>query len=283
MLVDLIKYYLISIVLQNRQKCCYNGFLYQHYEVEDFEMLIRYCNSALAAMLLIFAFNGNVLADSWEVYIGGGMAYVDSDCDSNRTYQATIPNPNFSWTTRVTETAGSCDEEVGYQVHAGADYVFDGFLLGVEIGYIDVDLDFSGRGAIAFVQNNGDNLDNPVFTDNLTGGGDVESSSFFYGVRFGGSFMDDRLSPYLRLGLHRYDFERTTRATGNPSGVAYPTLVYSDDGTDLYYGVGIEYDVWKEDNHGFGLRLDYTIYDVDQYGDSKILALTGQYEFGILN
>ena len=251
MLVDLMKYYLISIVLQNRQKCCYNGFLYQHYEVEDFEMLIRYCNSSLAAIFLIFAFNGNALAEDWEGYLGGGITYSDADCDGvARTATVTV--------------SGTCDEDVGYRIHAGADYIDSGFLLGIEAGYAAIDVDYS------FVAT-------PTGGNSTRGIGDAELDSFFYGTRFGGSFMDNRMSAYLRLGLHTYDLELGARAT--VSGTTRSVRL-SDDGTELYYGIGVEYDIWKDGNHAFGVRLDYTLYDVGNYGDIKSLDLTGQYEFG---
>lgn len=189
-------------------------------------MLIRNLTIALAAAL---AMSGNALAQGVEAYVGGGVTYGDADCGS-----------------------ATCDEEVGYQIHAGADYIGEGWLLGVEVGYLATDFEAS------------------VNVLGLRVSGDYEVSTISYGVRAGGSLMEDRLTPYVRVGAHSYDAKVSSGGIG-----------VSVDGTELYYGVGIEYDVWKGESNALGVRLDYTVYDADTAGDVKVLGLTGQYEFNL--
>ena len=220
-------------------------------------MLIRKLTIAFAATL---AMSGNALAEGVEAYIGGGVTYSDADCDGSAS--GTVG------TAAYTGTLTDCDEEAGYQIHAGADYVSDdGWLLGVEVGYLSTDFESTYR-VVAQTS--------PVTT--ITGNADYEVSTVFYGVRAGGNFMEDRLTPYVRIGAHSYDAETTVSGTVGSTAVSRSI---STDGTELYYGIGIEYDFWKEQGNGLGIRLDYTVYDADTAGDVKVLGLTGQYEFNL--
>ncbi len=101
--------------------------------------------------------------------------------------------------------------------------------------------------------------------------------------------MDERLDAYVRGGFHSYDTDSVsysaTYGFNLAAAAALPNTftgsIAAGDGTDIYYGIGVEYDVWKEDEHGFGVRLDYTRYDLDDFGDLDVVSLTGQYEFDL--
>ncbi len=89
---------------------------------------------------------------------------------------------------------------MSYQINAGVDYKTDsGWLLGVEIGYLVQEFD-------AELQNTSV-ADTTTATDriNVTQPSDIGIDSIFYGIRLGGSFLDERLDAYVRGGFHSYD------------------------------------------------------------------------------
>ena len=195
----------------------------------------------------------------WRLFAGGGVNFTDDICSDANDLRTGVAG----MATRV-RTVASCKEDTGYSFFGGVDYVMApatasgaALLLGVEVGYHSLD------GDLAFVET--DTGDTSI---NIVRNSKLENDTIAYGARIGGSFYDNRLRVYARGGYHSWDFELQDIVE-----YELPRITY--DGTDPYYGVGAEFDIYQADRFSVGGRVTWTRYEAKLLGIDTELDVVG--------
>ena len=138
---------------------------------------------------------------------------------------------SFGWTdidtgvSAVTGTAKLDEEDTGYKFFAGLEL---NKIFSAEVHYANI-------GEATLTGNNGDTfvLDGAPFT--FTANGTTMEAE---GTSFGISALarlpiDGKIKPFVKLGVHFWDIDAKL---SSPVG----TASFNDDGTDIFYGVGVE-------------------------------------------
>ena len=110
--------------------------------------------------------------------------------------------------------------------------------IAIEIAYRDY-----GEAEDSFIDSFGDNINDTV-----------ESDSIDFGVK-GMLPLGDKFSLIGRVGMARWDYELSETDSAFPGEV----FKVDDDGTDIYYGVGAQFNVTEQ----FFVTAEYTVLEMD--------------------
>lgn len=165
------------------------------------------------------------------------------------------------------------DTDTGYSIGIG--YEFNKYL-SFEAGYLDLGETSIGSSAAS----SGTLYGKPyTFTGTLTA--TAETDGYYIGPIVSLPFSD-KCEAYAKIGVYVWDLDADATATGT---LTYDSVVYagsvqasaSDDGTDLYYGLGTSYDITDK----FTVRADWTRYDIES-DDVDLFAVGAVFKFGKL-
>lgn len=162
--------------------------------------------------------------------------------------------------TNTTGTARLDEDDTGFKILVGKKI---DKTISIEGFYVDF-------GEASLTGNTGDNFDlggaTFVFTTNNA---KIASSATAFGVN--GKFthaFNDKSSIAGRIGLYMWDAKFTV------SGASIASTTLSDDGTDLFYGIGYKYNINKQ----YALTLDYDLYTTDD-DDLDMISLGVLFNF----
>ena len=155
--------------------------------------------------------------------------------------------------------------DMAYKVFGGIDYNRDLFMVGGEIGY------WSANGVIGARREK----EAPAsLSGSEAKNGSTDTDTFYYGLRLGLNFWHRRLTPYVTGGLHSRKLNALWDATVSGRSIL--------DGTDPYYGLGIEYDFWPLRGLGtFSLHGKWERFSFDSAGDVDFYGMSVLYEFDL--
>ncbi|MES9846492.1 MAG: outer membrane beta-barrel protein [Candidatus Sedimenticola sp. PURPLELP] len=146
--------------------------------------------------------------------------------------------------------------------------------IAIEGGYRDLgEINANATGSI-----NGTYLGKP-FVATGTVGVDVETTGFFLGGDFSLP-VSDKVSAHVKAGIFKWDADLTGSGTGSITydGTVYATgtaLTGSEDGTDLYFGLGADYKL----NDSVGLGVQWVRYKDILDTDIDVFEATVNYSF----
>ncbi|MDD9800685.1 MAG: outer membrane beta-barrel protein [Gammaproteobacteria bacterium] len=219
-------------------------------------------NLFMAAFVVAFTFAlqpANAQDDVGRWYLGGGIGQSEEDdyCDGSSTLAL--------GSGRITVT--NCDgKDTGVKLYGGYHF-HENF--SVEGGYADFG-ETKGGGIIdgTFQTSTGSRtFNNDPFTVK-------EEASSLFGAVVGRINVRPKVTLLGKIGVHRWDYELT------PGGAA--TIPSSDNGVDLFYGIGGE--VAPFPNEKIKLRAEYEMFKLDDVndtadGDISLLSLGLTYTF----
>ena len=183
-------------------------------------------------ILVCFIFlTGIAIAQETKWYFGAGYGLSDVD----------------TGVSGLTGTATLDEEDSGFKFFGG--FQFNKFV-GVEIAYVDF-------GEAELRGNNGDTFVVDGVTYQFTASNasiDAEATAFVIetvlslplGDVSGNDFLN-YLTPFLKVGVHFWDIEYSISASN------LTTTTADDDGTDLVFGAGIDFNLFKN----VGLRAEW--------------------------
>jgi len=181
----------------------------------------------LLLILFVSLFTACSYAGDQSWYIGGSIGQTDFD----------------SGVTNLTGTAKMDEEDTGYTFFVGLKATDN---VAFEVSYADF-------GEFSLSGNNGDNFtiagEAWAFTANNVNIA-MESSGFTFSV-LGSLPVHERIAPFARLGVNIWEMKAASDSTTAGS--------LEDDGTDIYYGGGIDFEVIKS----ISIRTEYSQYLFD--------------------
>ncbi len=166
------------------------------------------------------------------------------------------------------------DTDIGYSVGIG--YEFNKYLA-FEAGYINL-----GEVTATATGNYSGTYNGAPFTATGTVNLEAETDGFYFGPQV--SFpVTDRLDLYAKVGLFSWDVDVKAIASGS---LTYGGTVYagsseataSDDGTDVYFGAGLSYDVTDI----ITVKADWTRFNDVSDTDIDFIAAGLVFKFGKL-
>lgn len=223
-------------------------------------------------LIKIFAISTIFFASSATADLGGFYGVIG--------FQQSNADENLSALTQM--GLPSSDDDGG--VNFGLGYEYNKYIA-VELGFVDLGNVLSiGQGT--FNDGGGGGPVSGSYAGipySYTAGaqGDLNLNTEVEGFTLGGLFsypFTEKASVYAKAGVYFWDMETTgsgevtngnltINGTTYNSGFGAFTTSVSDDGNDLFYGVGLEYDF----TDAMSVRADYTAYeaaniDIDAYG-----------------
>lgn len=194
---------------------------------------------------LIISFN--LSAEEKGFFVGGSIGYTSVDTVDESTLNSTLA------TAGITATSDVDDNDLGWKLFAG--YNFNQYF-GVELGYVDLgeaeaDVTITAPTAV---------------TANI----DAEADGFtFAGIaRYP---VNEKFDVFGKVGAFVWDVEGTASVT---SGATTAALNAEDDGTDIMFGFGAEYEI----RNNIGVRIEWERYEVDSE-DADLFSLGLEYDF----
>ena len=201
-------------------------------------------------ILVCFIFlTGIAIAQETKWYFGAGYGLSDVD----------------TGVSGLTGTATLDEEDSGFKFFGG--FQFNKFV-GVEIAYVDF-------GEAELRGNNGDTFVVDGVTYQFTASNasiDAEATAFVIetvlslplGDVSGNDFLN-YLTPFLKVGVHFWDIEYSISASN------LTTTTADDDGTDLVFGAGIDFNLFKN----VGLRAEWERFmfddEIDLFSGSIVI------------
>ena len=194
--------------------------------VGSFNQTVEIDMKKMILAVAVLAASGSTFAEG--VYMG--VSYGNTDVDTGVS--------GLTWTARLDE------DDNGWKIYAGMDINENVF---VEAQYADL-------GEASLTGNNGDRFTADgtqyVFTaNNVSIKADATSlgASVGYKIPTASGF-----TPFAKIGLQRWESDTTVAAGGGG-------YTDNDDGTDLFYGAGVSYNV----NESIAIRAEFERYDID--------------------
>lgn len=192
------------------------------------------CFNSLVARLLVSAFlvlgvgiaNAQTGGDT-RTYAGIGLGWAEGDgegCDASGAFSGTVNGNPYSGTYET-----SCDREIGFKVFGGQQFSRH---FAAEVGYVSVE----GVGSLDI------DFTSPVSANSAA---DLDFSTF-YVAAVGRLPVANVLTVTGRVGFHMWESEISdisVTAAGTATSVSCDIPLCKDDGTDLLYGIGAEYDI----------------------------------------
>lgn len=180
----------------------------------------------LTAMLFIASFGVQAASGDWYVGLGYGLT----------SYDTGISN--------TTGTANLDEDDSGFKLFGGYNFNKN---VAIELAYTDLgEASLSGNPGDTFV------LDGILWTFISSGSLKIESSLLSLAGVFTHHF-NNAFSLYGRLGLASWEADLTANVSGGPAQSA------SEDGTDLFFGVGAGWNFAPT----WALKAEYELYSFD--------------------
>ncbi|MCZ6802672.1 MAG: outer membrane beta-barrel protein [Proteobacteria bacterium] len=171
----------------------------------------------------------NVSAEEKGFFIGGSIGYSSIDTLSESDVNATLAAGG------ITATSSVDDSDLGWKIFGG--YNLNQYF-GVEVGYVDLgetELDITATAPAAITASGGDEIDGFMFA----------------GVaRYP---ISEKFDVFGKVGGFVWDVEGAGTVTSGATTVAVSA---DEDGTDIMFGVGAEYEVMNN----IGIRAEWERY-----------------------
>lgn len=204
-----------------------------------------------AALMALLAIASTVSAAETGFYLGAGVgqAYSNLTGETNQS----LADAGFSVDSLLVDDH---DTDTGWKLFAG--YAFNPYLA-AELSYVDL----GQTGADIII---GGRISGRINTKMTMDGVNI-------GIKAGYPFAD-RFSAFAKLGAFVWNAKATAKAN---LIVGSGTSSQKDNGTDLSYGVGLDYDF----NAYFSIRGDWDRYRLggDADSDASLWSVSVQYQF----
>ncbi len=180
----------------------------------------------LTAVLLLTGFGAQAAAGNWYAGLGYGLTSYDTGISS------------------TTGTASLDEDDSGFKLFGGYNFNKN---VAIELTYADLGkATLSGNPGDTFV------LDGILFTFINAGSLEIEGSLLSLSGVFTHHF-NDAFNLYGRLGLASWEADLTANVSGGPAQSA------SEDGTDLFFGIGAGWNFAPT----WALKAEYELYTFD--------------------